>query len=91
VLDEPTAALDARAEQAVYENIRLLAAGRTVVLITHRLASVRDCDRIVVLRRGEVVQQGTHEHLMRAGGEYADMYQIQAAAYTDQPGAGGHG
>jgi ATP-binding cassette, subfamily B, bacterial len=91
IADEPTAALDARAEQAVYENIRLLAAGRTVVLITHRLASVRDCDRIVVLRRGEVVQQGTHEHLMRAGGEYADMYQIQAAAYTDQPGAGGHG
>ncbi|WP_406002770.1 ABC transporter ATP-binding protein [Streptomyces sp. NBC_00829] len=83
IADEPTAALDARAEQAVYENIRRLAAGRTVVLITHRLASVRDCDRIVVLHQGEVVQQGTHEQLMRAGGEYADMYRIQAAAYAD--------
>ncbi|WP_331767237.1 ABC transporter ATP-binding protein [Embleya sp. NBC_00896] len=88
IADEPTAALDARAEQAVYENIRRLAAGRTVVLITHRLASVRDCDRIVVLHRGEVVQQGTHEQLLRAGGEYAEMYHIQAAAYADRDAPG---
>ncbi|MGC0416362.1 ATP-binding cassette subfamily B protein [Embleya sp. AB8] len=83
IADEPTAALDARAEHAVYANIRRLAAGRTVVLISHRLASVRECDRIVVLRAGQVVQQGTHDQLMREGGDYAELYRIQAAAYTD--------
>ncbi|MFI1586033.1 ABC transporter ATP-binding protein [Embleya sp. NPDC020630] len=83
IADEPTAALDARAEHAVYANIRRLAAGRTVVLISHRLASVRECDRIVVLRAGEVVEHGTHEELMRENGEYADLYRIQASAYVD--------
>ncbi|MFE2866956.1 ABC transporter ATP-binding protein [Embleya sp. NPDC059259] len=81
IADEPTAALDARAEHAVFANIRRLAAGRTVVLISHRLASVRECDRIVVLRGGEVVQQGSHEELMRSGGDYAELYRLQAAAY----------
>ncbi|MBW8485450.1 ABC transporter ATP-binding protein [Actinomadura parmotrematis] len=81
IFDEPTSALDARAEHALFERIRAHAAGRTVVLITHRLASVRFADRIYVLDGGRVVEQGTHEGLMDRGGLYADLYGLQAAAY----------
>ncbi|WP_084960133.1 ABC transporter ATP-binding protein [Thermoactinospora rubra] len=81
ICDEPTAALDARAEHALFERIRSHADGRTVVLITHRLASVRYADRIYVLDHGKVVEEGTHEELMRLDGLYADLYGLQAAAY----------
>src|SRR5690606_9654808 len=82
ICDEPTAALDARAEHALFERIREHADGRTVLLITHRLASVRYADRIYVLDHGEVVEEGTHERLMALGGIYADLYSLQAAAYS---------
>lgn len=77
ILDEPTAPLDAKAEHAVYESLRKLARGRTVVLITHRLASVRNADRIYFLERGALVEQGRHEELMRANGRYAELYRLQ--------------
>ncbi|GAA4578249.1 ABC transporter ATP-binding protein [Planotetraspora phitsanulokensis] len=83
ICDEPTAALDARAEHALFERIRRHADGRTVVLITHRLASVRYADRIYVLDHGKVVEQGTHEDLMTLDGLYADLYNLQADAYRD--------
>jgi ATP-binding cassette, subfamily B, bacterial len=82
ICDEPTAALDARAEHALFERIRRHADGRTVLLITHRLASVRYADRIYVLDHGKVVEQGTHDQLMTHGGIYADLYGLQARAYT---------
>ena len=82
VCDEPTAPLDARAEFAVYESLRSLATGRTVVLITHRLASVRHADWIYVLHKGKVVEQGTHPLLLAAGGRYAELYSLQARAYS---------
>jgi ABC-type multidrug transport system fused ATPase/permease subunit len=82
VLDEPTAALDAKAEWAVYESLRRLAVGRTVVLITHRLGSVRNADRIYLLHRGAVAEQGTHDELMTAGGRYAELYRLQADMYA---------
>lgn len=85
ICDEPTAALDARAEHQLFERIRTHADGRTVLLITHRLASVRHADRIYVLERGEVSEEGDHAALMARGGLYADLYSLQAAAY----GAGG--
>ncbi|QUQ65113.1 ABC transporter ATP-binding protein [Kutzneria sp. CA-103260] len=86
VCDEPTAPLDARAEFAVYESLRELAAGRTVVLITHRLASVRHADWIYVLHKGKVVEEGTHAVLVNAGGRYAELYALQARAYAcDRP------
>ncbi|GII62041.1 multidrug ABC transporter permease [Sphaerisporangium krabiense] len=87
ICDEPTAALDARAEHALFERIRGHADGRTVLLITHRLASVRYADRIYVLDHGKVIEQGTHEALMALGGQYADLYSIQASAYSDRTGA----
>jgi ABC-type multidrug transport system fused ATPase/permease subunit len=82
VLDEPTAALDAKAEWAVYESLRRLAAGRTVVLITHRLGSVRNADRIYLLHQGELAEQGTHDELMATGGRYAELYRLQADMYA---------
>jgi ATP-binding cassette subfamily B protein len=81
ICDEPTANLDARAEHAVYLRLRELAAGRTVILITHRMASVREADHIYVLDHGAVVEQGDHATLMRADGLYAQLFTLQASAY----------
>lgn len=84
VLDEPTAALDAKAEWAVYESLRRLAAGRTVVLITHRLGSVRNADRIYLLHQGELAEQGTHDELLAMDGRYAELYRLQADLYAER-------
>ena len=81
ICDEPTANLDARAEHDVYQRLRELAAGRTVVLITHRMASVREADRIYVLDHGTVAEQGRHEDLMAVNGIYAQLFTLQASAY----------
>ena len=83
VLDEPAAALDALAEQAVYHHFLSLATDKTVLLISHRLGSARLADRIVFLDHGRVVQIGTHDALMEAGGAYAELYAMQAAWYQD--------
>ncbi|GAA0217996.1 ABC transporter ATP-binding protein [Actinomadura nitritigenes] len=85
IFDEPTSALDARAEHALFERIRRHADGRTVVLITHRLASVRFADRIYVLDHGRVAESGTHDDLLAAGGGYADLYRLQASAFRAGP------
>ncbi|WP_460857836.1 ABC transporter ATP-binding protein [Nocardiopsis coralliicola] len=85
IADEPTAALDAHAEQLVFDTLRHASQGAAVLLITHRLASVRMADRIVVLDRGRVAEQGTHAALLAAGGLYAELYGIQAAAYASGP------
>jgi ATP-binding cassette subfamily B protein len=82
ILDEPTAALDARAESRLFERIRVLLAGRSVLLISHRFSSVRSADRIYVLEHGQVAEHGTHEQLMAAGGPYAELFTLQARAYT---------
>ena len=82
ICDEPTASLDARAEHALFEMIREHSGGSTVLLITHRLASVRYADRIYVLDHGRVVEQGDHDSLLASGGLYADLYTLQASAYA---------
>ncbi|GEM44949.1 ABC transporter ATP-binding protein [Deinococcus cellulosilyticus] len=81
ILDEPTAAIDPRAEHDLYEQFARLADGKTVVLVTHRLASVQMADRILVLKEGQLIEQGTHEELLALGGEYATMFRLQARAY----------
>ncbi|MQS38414.1 ABC transporter ATP-binding protein [Streptomyces katsurahamanus] len=82
ICDEPTSALDPRAEQAAYDRIRELAADRTVILITHRLGSTQHADRIVVLDRGRILEEGTHTSLLAADGEYATTWTTQARAYA---------
>ncbi|AZP16992.1 ABC transporter ATP-binding protein [Streptomyces aquilus] len=83
IVDEPTAALDARAELEVFEKIRALAgSGQTVVLITHRLASVRHADLVHVLEQGRLVESGTPEELLATGGVYAELYSLQADQFT---------
>jgi ATP-binding cassette subfamily B protein len=81
VLDEPTAALDARAEHEVFEHVRELAHGRSLLLISHRFSTVRSADRIYVLEGGRVVEAGSHEDLMARQGHYAELFDLQASAY----------
>jgi ATP-binding cassette, subfamily B, bacterial len=81
ILDEPTASLDPRAERALFDRIRTVFAGRTVLLISHRFSSVRSADRIYVLDHGRVIETGTHEQLIAQGGCYAELFSIQAAMY----------
>ena len=81
VLDEPTAALDARSEAEVFQRFRDLSQGRTVVLISHRFSTVRMADRVVVLADGRVAEEGTHEALMALRGRYAELFELQAAGY----------
>ena len=81
VLDEPTAALDARAEYEVFRRFSELIAGRMAILISHRFSTVRMADRILVLRHGAIVEQGTHEALVAAHGLYAELFEMQAVGY----------
>ncbi len=81
ILDEPTAALDARAEFEVFQRFKELSDNRTAVLISHRFSSVRMADRILVLAEGRVEASGTHEQLMAEGGRYAELFELQAAGY----------
>ena len=81
VLDEPTAALDARAEYQVFQRFSELTAGKMAVLISHRFSTVRMADRILVLEGGRVVEDGSHEELLRLGGQYAELFGLQAAGY----------
>ena len=81
LLDEPSAALDPRAEAELFGHVRTLLSGRTVVMVSHRLASVRSADRIAVLAGGRVVEVGDHDALVAAGGLYAELFALQAAGY----------
>jgi ATP-binding cassette, subfamily B, bacterial len=81
ILDEPTAALDAEAEHAVFQRFRALAAGRTTILISHRFPTVRMADRILVLEAGRVIEDGSHAELLAAGRRYAHLFGLQAAGY----------
>ena len=81
ILDEPTAALDAEAEHAVFERFRQLTAGRTAILISHRFPTVRMADRILVLEGGRVTEDGTHADLLAAGARYATLFKLQASGY----------
>ncbi len=84
LLDEPTAALDALAEQDIYERYNELAQGRTSVYISHRLASTRFCDRVILLEDGGILEEGTHGQLLALGGRYAELFQVQSKYYRER-------
>jgi ATP-binding cassette, subfamily B, bacterial len=81
ILDEPTAALDARSEHEVFQRFADLTKGKMSVLISHRFSTVRMSDRILVLENGRIAEQGAHNQLLRSGGCYAEMFELQAAHY----------
>lgn len=81
ILDEPTAALDAQAEHDLFSRIQELTAGRMAIFISHRFSTARMADRILVLQRGRLIEQGTHDELMLLSGQYASLFELQAASY----------
>ena len=85
LLDEPTSALDAQAEFELFAGLRSLARGRTAIYISHRFSTVRQADRILFLEHGRLVEEGTHAELMALDGRYAQLFTLQAAAYTGEP------
>ena len=84
LLDEPTAALDPIAEQEMYMNYANFSQGKASVFISHRLASTRFCDRIILLENGEIAEIGTHSQLMEQGGKYAELFELQSSYYNDK-------
>ena len=83
IFDEATSALDYESEKIIQENMRRICKGRTVLIIAHRLAAVRDADRIITVEAGQVIEDGTHEELLRNGGRYSKLYQLQAGTVNN--------
>jgi len=81
ILDEPTASLDARAEYEVFARFSRLVAGRMAVIISHRFSTVRMADRIVVLKDGMLVEDGSHDQLVQGKGPYSELFSLQASGY----------
>src|SRR5262249_37388881 len=81
VFDEATSALDYESERVIQQNMRRISAGRTVLIIAHRLSTVRIADRILTLDRGRLVEEGSHEDLIRSAGRYASLYKLQAGIH----------
>ena len=83
ILDEPTSALDPIAENEIYQKYNDLTKNTTSVFISHRLASTRFCDRIIMIADGGIGEEGTHEELLKAGGKYAELYEVQSKYYKE--------
>ena len=83
VLDEATSALDSEVETAIQSSLGTLMAGKTVIAIAHRLSTIVRMDRLIVLDHGEIVEQGTHDELLRYGGHYATLWRRQSGGFID--------
>jgi ATP-binding cassette, subfamily B, multidrug efflux pump len=83
VLDEATSALDSEVEAAIQSSLGTLMQGRTVIAIAHRLSTIAQMDRLVVLDRGRIVEQGSHDELLRRNGHYASLWQRQSGGFID--------
>jgi ATP-binding cassette, subfamily B, bacterial len=83
ILDEPTASLDPKSEHDIYESFTQLSRGKSLLLITHRLASIQMADKIIVLKEGQIVEQGSHKELLARNGDYATLWRLQAEKYAD--------
>jgi ATP-binding cassette, subfamily B, bacterial len=81
ILDEPSAALDAKAEYELFSRLQQLAHGRTAIFISHRFSTVRKADRILVFEMGKLIEQGTHDELLALNGRYAELFNLQAESY----------
>jgi ATP-binding cassette, subfamily B, bacterial HlyB/CyaB len=81
IFDEATSALDYESERVIQQNMRQIASGRTVIIIAHRLSTVRLSDRIITIERGRLVEDGTHDELVRTGGRYASLHRLQAGIH----------
>lgn len=81
VLDEPTASIDAKAESEIFSRVEKLSKNKTVIIISHRFSTVRNADKIYVLDKGKIIEGGTHEQLMKLGGQYFTMFSLQAKGY----------
>ncbi|MBI2032110.1 MAG: ABC transporter ATP-binding protein [Candidatus Levybacteria bacterium] len=81
ILDEPTSAIDAKAEYEIFKKVQSLQKDKTVLIISHRFSTVRNADRILVLDEGKIIEEGSHEHLMEEKGLYAELFNIQAQGY----------
>lgn len=79
IFDEATSALDYESERIIQQNMASICKGRTVFMIAHRLSTVRDCDRIITIEKGEITETGTHEELLKRGGRYAYLWNSQTA------------
>ena len=85
ILDEATSALDAESEEVIQANLARISAGRTVVIIAHRLSAVRGCDHIIAMENGRIVERGSHDELLGLGGRYADLHRRQMGPNFGQP------
>lgn len=81
ILDEPTASIDAISESKIFDNVYKFMKGKTVIIISHRFSTVRNADRILVLDKGRIIEEGTHEELMKKDGKYAHAFRLQAKGY----------
>ena len=81
IFDEATSALDYESERIIQQNMQEIAKGRTVFIIAHRLSTVRTTDRIITIERGRVVEDGTHDELIKTGGRYASLHRLQAGIH----------
>ena len=84
LLDEPTASLDPEAEREIYEKFLQMAAGKTAIFISHRLAVARAADKVAVLKEGKLVEYGSHRELLEKGGEYAGLFRMQSRGYSEK-------